>query len=430
MPTYYLKTHELHNPKMYTTSFSLQTSKRSGHPIFPISGSVTAKYDLATHETAGNSPPGIDVSPQGTWKPITNGHASAKFEVLDLTDRFGYQPPMKAKTRPKNAPKKGFKPSRMSTLPMKRPIYEISSGEDDEDDEDGDDETFSELSPLYKKRSRMTPFNKHTYYQDSVLEEIQAAAGENGLSALNQAQIQITSAEATLPGPSTYPLPVKDNLRPSPHPSVSSETVRAINDGYVIGDIAAKLPADDNVPTDNNTFTTGQSNAAKQATILTTRPSISDKTTDTVDVLATTVPNGSTLSTTIPILQTTLCQNLPPYILNHTTLRVYLPNGGVILPYERIYVPLKLRSCVTIQDVFSAAAKVLYAADRPLFYLDMRLDGAIAGAKGAIAVRADIEDTWECFLEEVQRWEGWHEDGQGDLGVEVRGYTAPEGQGV
>ncbi|KAI4169191.1 MAG: hypothetical protein LQ343_005853 [Gyalolechia ehrenbergii] len=427
MPAYHLTTHELRSPKMSTRSFSLPTSKRSGHPIFPTTGSVPPNYNHPTNETASDSPPGINISPQGTWKPVANGHPSANIEVLDLTDRFSYKPPMKAKTRPKNALKKGLKPTKTSDLPLKHPIYAISSGEED-DDGDDDDEAFSEPSPLQKKRPRMKTLNTYTNHHGSALEEMQAAAGENGPLTFNQVHIQLMSDETTLPSSPILPHSTNTNVQFSPNPSISSRTVQATNDNYH-GEDMNKEP----FATENAAFTTAQRNTTNFANVTGTEPLKPEHATTTNNNFATTAPT----SLHIPHgIQNTAQPSLPiltPYILNHTTLRIYLPA-------TRIYIPLKLRSCPTIHALFSAVTKILNYTDRRIPLLIMRLDGAEVrgkdligagmGGKGVIAVHADLEDSWECFLEEVQRWEGWHEDQIFDLGVEVCEYMTPEGQGV
>lgn len=435
MPTYHFTTHELLSPKMSPQSFSLPTSKRSGHPIFPITDGVPPKDDHPTREITNNSPPGIDISPYGTWKPVAHDIPLTKIETLDLTDRFGYQPAMKAKTRPRNALKKGFKPSKISSLPMKRQILEISSGEDDDDDddddEDGDKENISEPSPLHKKHARITTFGNHARRHDSVLEEIQAAVGGKNSSPIEQAPVQAMGDETTLPHLRTFPAAANDDARLSPHPSVSSETIQVTTDIEYGNGTGHELPPDEYVPNgnpfaDDNAFATSQPAVTNHATVASTQPFTAEQATTANNDFATATPIGLNPNAGNPSLPV-----LTPHILNHTILRVYRPDAGVVyLPNGSVYVPFKLRSCTTIQAVFSAVTKVLYDTDRPIFLLTMKLDGAEAGGKGVIAVQADVEDSWECFLEEVQRWEGWKDGGVGDLGVDVHGYVNLARQGI
>ncbi|KAL9024177.1 MAG: hypothetical protein Q9196_006710 [Gyalolechia fulgens] len=317
---------------------------------------------------------------------------------------------MIAKTRPKNALKKGLKPTKMSDLPLKRPIYEISSGEEDDD---GDDKADDEPSPLRTRRPRISHYtNRHS----SALEELHAAAGETGLPTLKQSHTQAMNDEATLPSSSTLPHSADPDIQLSPNPSVSPHTVPATN-GSCHGEGIDNEP----LTTDTSAFTTTQPDITNFATATSTAPLNPELTSATNNDFVTAAPStlhipydpSNPANPSLPALN--------PYILNHTTLRIYLTA-------TRVYIPLKLRSCPTIHALFSAVTKILNYTDRRISLLELRLDGAEERGKGVIAVHADLEDSWECFLEEVQRWEGWQQDGVYDLGIEVCGYMVPEGQ--
>ncbi|KAI4119876.1 MAG: hypothetical protein LQ338_007222 [Usnochroma carphineum] len=107
-----------------------------------------------------------------------NGHPTADIEVLDLRERFGYNPneKTKAKARPKNALKRGIKPTWTSGLPLKRTVHKISSNDKDNKEEE---ETVSDQSPLRGKRPRLMDSNGRTDGGRSALEELRAAAEIN-----------------------------------------------------------------------------------------------------------------------------------------------------------------------------------------------------------------------------------------------------------
>ncbi|KAL8933548.1 MAG: hypothetical protein Q9216_006317 [Gyalolechia sp. 2 TL-2023] len=337
---------------------------------------------------------------------------------------------MEAKARPKNALKKGLKPTKMSSLSLKRPIFEISSEEEDDKD-DVDDETVSEPSLLPTKRSRMTNVHTGASPHCSALEEMQAAAGENESPTLNQFRTQPTSNEATLPSSSTFSHSNDVNFQRSPNASMSSRTFVAPNDEFSAGGTTNGSPVGDNVA-----FTTAQPGVTNSTTVTGTEPLNPAHETASSNIFAISAPTGPIIlhenlntansSNTVKNSNTTN-NSLPilnPYILNHTTLRIYLPT-------TRVYVPLKLRSCLTVHALFSAVTKILNHTDHRRFsLLEMRLDEARQGDKGVVAVHADLEDSWECFLEEVQGWEGWREDGVGDLGVSICACVVLDGQGV
>ncbi|KAL8707536.1 MAG: hypothetical protein Q9225_007737, partial [Loekoesia sp. 1 TL-2023] len=247
MPAYHFTAQHLHSPRMDARAFSLPTSKRSGHPIFPSSGSMPPSYNPPTCETASDSPPGINISLQGTWKPVPNGHPSANIEVLDLTERYGYKPPMKPKIKPKNALREGLKPTKNLELPLKRTIYEISSGEEDDDD---DDETISEPSPLRAKRPRMTKLGNLTNGCSSALEELQAAAGTDASADLglpsHTESMTHTGHQSTIFNTQRP----TNNIPPSPNPSLSSSTERGGNNNN------PAVPSNHQPPTPNHTSLT------------------------------------------------------------------------------------------------------------------------------------------------------------------------------
>ncbi|KAI4280435.1 MAG: hypothetical protein L6R35_005890, partial [Caloplaca aegaea] len=167
MPQYNIQARDLH-----ARGFSLPTSTKSGHPIFPVRRRTASKYQPPSYESDDGSSLGVEISPQGTWKPVKDGHPTANIEVLDMSDRYGYKAP---KAKPKNALNKGLKPTKNSELPPKRTIHEISS--DSGDDTTDDDQTVSDPSPLRTKRPRITAASNPSQSRLSAIDELRAAAG-------------------------------------------------------------------------------------------------------------------------------------------------------------------------------------------------------------------------------------------------------------
>ncbi|KAL8988199.1 MAG: hypothetical protein Q9169_008595, partial [Polycauliona sp. 2 TL-2023] len=105
---------------MSNNSTVLPTSLRSGHPIY-TSKNPKSIPTINPGEINPISPhPGIQISPNGTWKSLTTRPTIPLIEQLDLTGRFSYTATSRPKAiprRPKNALKKGLRPTKNSELP-------------------------------------------------------------------------------------------------------------------------------------------------------------------------------------------------------------------------------------------------------------------------------------------------------------------------
>ncbi|KAL8912815.1 MAG: hypothetical protein Q9172_007426, partial [Xanthocarpia lactea] len=199
---------------MSAKDFNLPISSRSGHPIYPLGNLNPASSTTLPGKEAINPLPDVEITPKGTWKSVTAGPGPATIERLDLSGRYSYDHNASkiVRSRPKNALKKGLRPTKSFELPstsktdndmaatrkiyrpysssandedgnhsepspskpqkkltatselplktmpthtkpmvQKRQIHEISS-----DDEDGDDRTLYEAPPSRSKVPRLT----------------------------------------------------------------------------------------------------------------------------------------------------------------------------------------------------------------------------------------------------------------------------------
>ncbi|KAI4276258.1 MAG: hypothetical protein L6R38_005707, partial [Xanthoria sp. 2 TBL-2021] len=149
---------------MSTKDISLPTSSRSGHPIYTFGSTNTLSSTIPANEKPANEHPTIEISPNGTWRSLALHSNVPNIEHIDLTSRFSYtanKTPKAIRPRPKNAIKKGLRPTKSFELPpaMKskdamaatRRIYRRRSPSID-DEEEG---IHSEPSP--RKSKTMMP---------------------------------------------------------------------------------------------------------------------------------------------------------------------------------------------------------------------------------------------------------------------------------
>lgn len=462
MPPYHFITRQLSDSKMDTrcglvgrdlhaSGFSLSTSSRSGHPIYPLDTSATSKYQPPSCDTASDSPEGINISPQGTWKPVASDHPTANIEVLDLSGRYGYNPNNKAKSKltQKNAMKEGFKPS--GTMPSELPelvrtIHEISS------DDDNDSATASDSSPLRSKRPRMTAAKNPTNPRRSVLEELRAAAGRSALPVLHPSSaMKPKTHKRGLSADRIFPYPTSQTCLP-PNSSDSSHTE--------LGTDAVNQPAV------NDTGSVGANQASSanmdlihihQASANRMMPTASGMTIDDDHVpseaqIAQRKPARGWLEQhhahgfnpnvrpSPPFPSTQVSSNNPveitsavsPNALARTTIRIYYPQTRMSTP---VYIPIKLRSVPTLASLFATVDTICHSEPRneqgvsfarnrqnyaQHIFLRIRFDGDDEKAKGIMVVRKGVDASWECFLEEVgERMDVLTKGGKGELGIGV-----------
>ncbi|KAL8746994.1 MAG: hypothetical protein Q9190_001073 [Brigantiaea leucoxantha] len=288
----------------------LDKSLRSGHPVFPSYTLSFYGHDTKQHHdtlTADDTPP------RASWRPM------ATTRITDSRDSFSncsYNP---KKARPKNALKKGLKPTKHSDLPPRkknvvgRRVAKPSTGVRTRSTTVGSNASHllspPASSPPPQSRGRRSPARSPPY---------------------------------------RHPLQAKQMLRPE-------------------------------------------------------RP---------IDLTACKSPTQSPPSN--PLLNT--------YELNNTTLHIYINNTD-------FFIPVKLRSCITIQTFFNVVARVCgreHEVDEISFvgveFERRREEGDRSGVMG---VMRDVQDSWDVFLQEVDRGIWWDKEGEkgaqkGECVVSVR----------
>ncbi|KAI4111185.1 MAG: hypothetical protein LQ345_006845 [Seirophora villosa] len=451
MPRYSIKGRDLHN-----RGLSLATSAKSGHPIFPVGRRPRSNYQPPSCDTDDESPFGVEISPQGTWKPVKHGHPTANIEVLDLSDRYGYKALKETKMKPRNAIKKGLKPTKTSELPPKRTIYQISS-DDNSDDSINDDRIVSDPSPLRAKRPRMTAASNPPQSRFSALDELRAAAGRqtspvltNNLPMKPHSYTKGLSAQGVFTRQPTY------DQQPPANSSDSPTTVLGTHEEEQLAAVASRQnqgtaastsnPAPPDVGS-NSPFITNpgingfhQSHTMKNPPLTTNYPpatsTLPTRTHPLPNPFTATTPSTNVLNTNqLPSTAFTNTNSNPPPsttpIPATATLRIYLPpSSSSSSTTTRIYVPLKLTATPTLASLFAAVEAIV---GKEVKMLVMRFDppppvaGGVCGdpqhgesddpGKGILALMKGLgSSSWECFLDEVSL-----RDGGVGVGVEVVG---------
>ncbi|KAL9019568.1 MAG: hypothetical protein Q9185_003188 [Variospora sp. 1 TL-2023] len=389
MPQYNIQARDLH-----ARDFSLPTSTKSGHPIFPVRRRTASNYQPPSCESDDGSSLGVKISPQGTWKPVKDGHPTANIEVLDMSDRYGYKAPKEAKAKPKNALNKGLKPTKNSELPPKRTIHEISS--DNGDDTTDDDQTVSDPSPLRAKRPRITATSNPSQSRLSAIDELRAAAGR-------QTSPVFTDDAPTKPKANKRGLPAQgvfasqkqnheqQQLPPPANSSDSSTTVlgtheedqptTTIRKGQDLGNTTGTRASTIHQATTG--IGPSSSYARPEISLGANPPPVMRNPPSSLNL-----PHQPFATSTLPTrthsspfsftnASSALTTNQPPpSITRHfptTILRIYLPSTT-----SRIYVPLKLTATPTLASLFDAVETII---EREAKMLVMRFD-AIASIPG------------------------------------------------
>lgn len=132
-------------------------------------------------------------------------------------------------------------------------------------------------------------------------------------------------------------------------------------------------------------------------------------------------------STDVPEAEATpsLARILSPEKQSATILSVYLNQ-------DEDYVPLYLRSCMTLSRFFLSCLGAFELADQPeqILALRVRLDhnttatGSVANAMGTRQevgwlVKRNVPDSFDIFLEAVNKWAGWQDRDTCDVRVDI-----------
>ncbi|KAL8990580.1 MAG: hypothetical protein Q9177_000794 [Variospora cf. flavescens] len=471
MPQYNIQARDLH-----ARGFSLPTPTKSGHPIFPVRHRMASKYQPPSCESDDGSSLGVKISPQGTWKPVKDGHPTANIEVLDMSDRYGYKAP---KAKPKNALNKGLKPTKNSELPPKRTIHEISS--DNGDDTTDDDQTVSDPSPLRTKRPRITAASNPSQSRLSAIDELRAAAGKQTFSVLtDDAPTKPKTDKRGLFASQKQIHEQQQQQQQQPPPADSSDSSTTVLGTYEEDQPATTISRGHDLrnTTGTHASTINQATTGIRPSSSYARPEIIPGANPPPGMRnppsTSNLPHQPFATSTLPTCthpspfsftnaSSALTTNQPPPSTTRrfttTILRIYVPSTT-----SRIYVPLKLTSTPTLTSLFDAVETII---ERETKILVMRFDaiasipggrdvaraaaatGCAAGGgkypqsrfgtaraapragsggnnndedgddrKGMLAVKKGVGSSWDCFLDEVLMRSGEGDGGRG-VGVSV-----------
>ncbi|KAL8834010.1 MAG: hypothetical protein Q9205_006573 [Flavoplaca limonia] len=411
------------------TRTTLPTTSRSGHPIYTFSDPKNRPPKQPINSQPTNSYPDFEISPNGTWKSRKHNLAIPLIECIDLTGRFAYNAtkgPKAAKTRPKNALKKGLRPTKTFELPRTlesedgiaatRDIYRRGSPSTD-----GDDELArSEPSPC-KSKTILSKLPVDT--QGKARTTMPQSPGANVVALGQKRRVEVLSDEddddddQTLydatPSPSKRPrltsaLDVVDGSEGNGKGGISSSST-------ILPDQASEPNPSSLDPLIN------------PAALQLTQNTANDRDRQTHN------PPPSLFPTAL---------NTLPSAASSTIIRIYLPlsSSPPSNPGPRTYIPLRLLSCPTINTLFQHVSAICDIPVPSLSVLRMHFDAESTDsvnekegkdeangkggkeARGVMGVKRGVEESYVCFIQTVERLRAakiGKEGEKGDIGVEV-----------
>ncbi|KAL8724527.1 MAG: hypothetical protein Q9166_007904 [cf. Caloplaca sp. 2 TL-2023] len=430
-----LKSHPVAASNMVAKGVTLPISSRSGHPVYPF-GNIHDPPVSQDPVSEQNSLFSIEVSPDGTWKKVRPGPGLPSVEVLNLTNRFAYVPKEALKTakgRPKNALKRGRKPTKTSELPLRKKSWSTAINAMAAMDEEG--QVLSEPIPVKLPMKAFTTENVTPSLLNSM-----AATRTIYRQPSNDNEEQTQSDPSPLKTPGLCPDKSK-TVKPMVHKrqihEISSDEDNGDDDRtfYEASPLRAKAPRLMNIPNSSRSqdeHPPQGPNARFQAppppSAQSSRTFIDEETAPIIPRPPHGVENMNTPSlppiSSEPISAPFGTQthdalgatSLHPNHLDTIILRIYLPNDA---PATRTYIPIRLRSITDTHDLFRQAATVCECGVQDICMLKMFFDWERLeeGGKGVLAVKRDVLDSFGCFLEGVK---GAVKEGrEGGVGVEV-----------
>ncbi|KAL8644628.1 MAG: hypothetical protein Q9226_007670, partial [Calogaya cf. arnoldii] len=324
---------------MSTKASVLPSSSRSGHPVYTFGNHHTAPTTAAANEPP-NLHPSIEISPNGTWRTIAPKPGMPKIETLDLTNRFSYaapKPPKATRHRPKNALKKGLRPTKGFELPpaskpknamaATRDIYRQNSIFIDGDDEE--EGVHSEPSP-----SKMSMMSKPPTDIGDEHAVMPPHAGVKHM--VHKRRVEEISSDEDDDRTLYEMTPPRATKIPRLMDASSQANVSAPYDGAL-------------TQLSNTNPSIGPSNP-QGLPLHTFLPPAAPATTPSA------IPIDNQHNTRLlPPKQTLPTLPSPPTNKTHnnTILRIYLPSPSSSLPTQhRTYIPLRLLSCPTNDTLF------------------------------------------------------------------------------
>ncbi|KAI4273642.1 MAG: hypothetical protein LQ337_004480 [Flavoplaca oasis] len=426
------------------TKTTLPTTSRSGHPVYtlsdaqnqppkqPINSQSTNSQSTnsqPTNSQTTNSHPDFEISPNGTWKSRKHNLAIPLIECIDLTGRFAYNAtkgPKAAKTRPKNALKKGLRPTKSFELPRTlgsedgmaatRDIYRRSSPSTDGDDELAQ----SEPSPCESKTLVSKP---SVDIQGKARTTMLQSTGANVVALGQKRRVEVLSDEDDDDDQTLY----EATPSPSKRPRLTSTS-----------DVVDRLRDNDEGARTPSTSTISPIQASKPnppsldpsvdpAALPVTRDTVNYQDRHTHDPPPTIPPTAF---------------NTLPSAASSTIIRIYLPLSSPppSNPGPRTYIPLRLLSCPTIDTLFQQVSAICDVPAQSLSVLRMHFDSESTDsvnekegkheanekgrkeAKGVMGVKRGVEESYVCFIQAVERLVSekiCKEGEEGKIGVEV-----------
>ncbi|KAL9596777.1 MAG: hypothetical protein Q9219_005567 [cf. Caloplaca sp. 3 TL-2023] len=93
------------------------------------------------------------------------------------------------------------------------------------------------------------------------------------------------------------------------------------------------------------------------------------------------------------------------YKMSKTTIRVYLPANTT-----KAYVLFKLHTVTTSEMLFAKVAHIIGMDLEEMNMLSVRFDEE-SSDKGVLVLRKDLKDTFDCFVDMVEKDNCWENDG-------------------
>ncbi|KAL9033175.1 MAG: hypothetical protein Q9180_006089, partial [Flavoplaca navasiana] len=339
---------------------TLAMSSRSGHPIYSLSNPRNPPLRQSTDSQPTNSFSDIEISPNGTWKSLALRQPTPLIERIDLTGRFAYnatKSPKAAKTRPKNAIKKGLRPTKTSELPRllesengmaaTRDIYRRGSPSTDGDDEVAQ----SEPSPC---KSKTLVSKLPVDIRGKARTTMPQSTGANVVALGQKRPVEVLSDEDD-DEQTLYEATPSPSKRPRLENALVVDRSRD-NDEGGISSSSTVLPdqvSEPNPPSLNPPI--------NRAALPLTQYTANDRDCQTHN------PPPSLFPTAL---------NLLPSAASSTVIRIYLPltSSPPSNPEPRTYIPLRLLSCPTIHTLFQQVSAICDIPVQSLSVLRMHFD--------------------------------------------------------
>ncbi|KAI4233634.1 MAG: hypothetical protein L6R40_007012 [Gallowayella cf. fulva] len=408
-----------------------------GVPISSHTGDHMGLSDTVDPQSQGPIPShaGAVVSPHGTWLPLTAGPGIRSIEVLDLSHRFAYaakdtSEPTKA--RPKNALKKGLRPTKMSELPFASHASSLPTVSEPLNVKPGTNSISFELHGSQASATTNAMAATRQIYRNTSADDegwsFSDPSPEKSTTRCGAGKTSNLAPTGKAASTSIKPMPHKRQIHEissdeeeddrtlyeaSPRPAKAPRLIRSNNGMAGQHQTAAQLGASANPAGSSSTLISKDDGPSQPPTAIE-----GANTSSHISIASAPRAAPMTKSTS-----NSLKSVFETVLYLQTVLRIYMPNPAVLnsppAQTDRTYVPIKLQSVAHSSDELFRQVAVIYGCGvQDISILKMRLDweeGA-DGAKGVMAVKMDVKDSLVCFVEAVEAVVG---KGGKEGGVEV-----------